>query len=460
MTHDQEAQFTGRIPPYSEEAERGVLGAILMDAERVLMVADKKNFTDSAFYFNQHKKIFNLIRDMVETGDSIDLLTVHNKAKSLDALDDIGGLPYLQALIDGTPTTAHAEHYLLIMIEKQARRDLIKSGSDTVTDAYDEELSTIEAADRMSERAKNIKHGKREREVHRVDIIAAKADAQWESVRNGVDTGGVRTKYGTLGKVLGKYRKSMTTFAAQSAWGKSSHMLDESVSMGYHRIGDAREPTLCLSLEMSEADLGGRFVSNVGDVNAFSLDQHGGDAEDVKRIKYAQAELAKSDVYVEFPDAYAHDITDVIEYYVDEMGVTMVFVDYFQLIGIRGFRQGKVEMHNEVSKMFARHARGNYSLCMYAQLGREFERQGREPTRWDMKWCDALNDDSRQIMIGKYARDTGDRVVSVEKNNSGLCNEVCMNLNARRYSFDDVGLRPFGEDGKDLQAGKEQDMPI
>ena len=116
---------TGRIPPHSEEAERGVLGSALIDAERVVDLCIEKRLTPESFYAPAHRVLFEVLLEMTNDHRPIDLLTVGEKLRAVNQLDAIGGESYLEQLIDSTPTSAHAEYYIDIVRQKHLLRCII-----------------------------------------------------------------------------------------------------------------------------------------------------------------------------------------------------------------------------------------------------------------------------------------------------------------------------------------------
>jgi replicative DNA helicase len=114
----------GRLPPYSEEAERAVLGSLLLEAERVWAVSVHAGLTYDAFYVPAHQLVFRAADWLHRAGKCIDVLTVADALKQHGHLDSVGGQVYLERLIEGTPTAAHAEYYADIVKQKWTCRRL------------------------------------------------------------------------------------------------------------------------------------------------------------------------------------------------------------------------------------------------------------------------------------------------------------------------------------------------
>ena len=128
---------TFRSAPYSEEAERGVLGSILIDSKKVLELCDKAGINDDSFYVPAHRIIYGTIREM--KGMVIDPITLGEQLKKLDRLQAVGCSEFVEELFDATPTPAHAEYYIRFVIDKQKRRDAIDISTKTIEQCYDDD---------------------------------------------------------------------------------------------------------------------------------------------------------------------------------------------------------------------------------------------------------------------------------------------------------------------------------
>ena len=125
-----------KMPPYSEEAEKGVLGAVLLEPERVLDVCIEKKMTLDDFYSPAHKLIFKTMGNMMGKRVGIDTLTLMEQMKRDGTLEQIGGSSFLEKLIDGTPTAAHAEEYMDEVKRKALSRRIIMECRQTEDSAF------------------------------------------------------------------------------------------------------------------------------------------------------------------------------------------------------------------------------------------------------------------------------------------------------------------------------------
>jgi replicative DNA helicase len=127
-----------RIPPYSEEAERGVLGSALIDSEKVFELCSDNRISADSFYVPAHRHLFEQLLEMTQTGKPVDLLTVGEYLKQNNRLDSVGGYVFLEGLIDSTPTSAHAEYYIGFVRQKHLLRSIIEEATETIDRCYTE----------------------------------------------------------------------------------------------------------------------------------------------------------------------------------------------------------------------------------------------------------------------------------------------------------------------------------
>ena len=133
---DASAKATQRVPPSSEDAERGVLGSALLDASRVIDLCISRQITSESFYVQWHRVLFEQLVSMQNEGPPVDLLTVSQRLRDLSLLDQVGGNAYLEKLIDGTPTAAHAEYYIDIVRQKHLLRAIIDRSREAIDACY------------------------------------------------------------------------------------------------------------------------------------------------------------------------------------------------------------------------------------------------------------------------------------------------------------------------------------
>ena len=124
-----------KVPPQNLDAEKSVLGAMLIDDEAIGLALEVLD--ESWFYEEPHRRIYSAILDLYNNRKNVDLITISDKLRSDGALDLVGGVPYLSMIIDMVPTAANVEHYANIVKEKGVLRKLIRNATSIVNECYD-----------------------------------------------------------------------------------------------------------------------------------------------------------------------------------------------------------------------------------------------------------------------------------------------------------------------------------
>ena len=133
-----------RVPPHSVEAERGVLGSILLDAARVMDLCVEAGLDEDAFHLYAHRVVYSAFLAMSKGGMPIDMLTAVQQLRAIDRLKDVGGAEFLEKLVDATPTAAHAEYYIDIVRQKYLLRRTIACARRVEQTCYEEGRSADE----------------------------------------------------------------------------------------------------------------------------------------------------------------------------------------------------------------------------------------------------------------------------------------------------------------------------
>lgn len=248
-----------RIPPHSEEAERGVLGSILMDSDRVLALLAEKRITADSFYIPGHRILFETLLNASADSKKIDLITVGERLKESGKLDHLGGHSFLDGLIDGTPTSAHAEHYAEIIDDKHTLRKLISIAEAAIDSAYDG-VPAKEALAKHQSDALNLS-------AQEVDDLPM--EEHCEAFIASCEAG----RCGTVPHFcpewtnsLGKLSNEIVFLHAPRSTGKTALCIQWIREL--HKAG-FKAPLL--SLESTKASIAPRFIAQEGQVNTFMM---------------------------------------------------------------------------------------------------------------------------------------------------------------------------------------------
>jgi len=399
------ASRTDRIPPYSEEAERGVLGSILLDPMRVMDICIERQLVADSFYVPAHKVIFESLLEMSKGGGVLDVLTVSEHLRTAGKLDSIGGSVYLDRLIDSTPTATHAEYYIDIVRQKDLLRCVIACAREAEHKCYTSEqsadliLSNVEQAFfDITER----QHG------FMVDWTRAventmKYIEQVLTTRRGLS--GISTGLTNIDGVLQGLRKSeMIVIAARPSMGKTSLAMNIAENVALGRTSDKiARPVGIFSLEMSQESLVLRMICSHAGVSAFNVSRGYLSAKaDHSKLVQAASLFLKAPIYLD--DTGGLDVIELrarARRMKKKHNVELIVVDYLQLLHSREFeRQGRQQETADISgnlKAMAKELK--VPVLVLSQLNRAPERSEGKPRLADLRDSGAIEQDADVVCL-------------------------------------------------------------
>lgn len=318
-----------RVPPHSEDAERGLLGSIFTDSDKCMKVCGEHGITEESFYIPAHKHLFSVLAEMKDKDMAVDLVTIGEHLNKTGRLDAVGGYGFLEVIMDSTPTSAHVEYYAGFVSEKERRRRAIEVATSTIEQCYnEEEITTIieDSKDKMREIGVSLS---RERVTTTDDIMT-----HAERARNG-EIDSAPLPFDKLNRRTGgvPYRM-VTVFTGRSKSGKSMMK-----SFWQRKLGEAGVPTLDLCFE-DKARIAKTRTASVGNFNASALLKGGRFMQvggvwqwietDDRTMRIAREQLDYVDkLPLHWYDApcTGKQMRSIVERYVDQHGVRVVFID-------------------------------------------------------------------------------------------------------------------------------------
>lgn len=342
--------FLDKVPPQDLEAERCVLGSILMLNDSIDEVQSQITF--NCFYSDAHRRIFKAVQEMYETGvRGIDAVTLRDELARRAELDIVGGTPYILQILETVPHAAHAEYYAKIVREKWLQRSVIEACTETLKEAYHghEEMSDLLLT------AENRLGSLSEGEVSEVTTMPDAVDEMQSRFFARMDdpekVEGVEIEWGALRKLIGCYGQGwLIVLAARPGHGKTAVAGEMARHSAQHD-----DPALIVSLEMSVNQLTERLVSRlsgvpyrtIADGRAFQCE--GGDALQ-ERVYQASNDLRGLPIHIFQGRANASDLRHVIRSQVRKHGVKLVIVDYLQLVSDDSTRDN-ISTNDKVGKI-------------------------------------------------------------------------------------------------------------
>lgn len=382
--------------PQNTEAEASLLGAILIDADAIVKIADSIMVTD--FYDARHQKIYEAVTKLYEKRSPIDVLTLADQLKNAGHLDLVGGPAYLTELTNFVPTAAHAEQYADIVAQKALRRRLIAASQEMARLGYDESKALSELIEESESRLFEVSQQHVKQDVISLETILAESFERLDDLhKDKKKLRGVPTGYKDLDNMLaGLQRSDLFILAARPSMGKTAFVLNLA-----HKVAvKAKQPVLIFSLEMSKEQLVDRLLAMESGVDAWALRTGNLTDADFEKIGEAMGTLSEAPIYIDdTPGITVSDLRTKARREAHQRDLGLVVVDYLQLMsgGSRFSSEGnRVQEISEISRGLKGVARElNVPLVALSQLSRSVEsRSPQIPQLSDLRESGSIEQDA------------------------------------------------------------------
>lgn len=432
------ANQAAKLPPQNIEAEQSLLGALLIDKESIVRIAEA--LRPAHFYRSeQHGRIYQAILDLFEKREPIDLVTITEKLKQNEALDIIGGPAYLTNLVNIVPTSAHIESYARIIREHAVRRNLIAECTKLIEAAYDESTTVESLLDNAEQSVFAISQQNVKRDfVPLKDLLTTSFDRLDELQKNSGKLRGVPTGFKDLDSKLAGFQESnLIIFAARPGQGKTSFVLN----IAEHVAVKCNMPVGIFSLEMSQEELVDRIIVSKAEIDSWRLKTGKLDDADFDKISHAYGELAEAPLFIDdTPGLSLAEIRTKARRLQMEHGLKLLIVDYLQLIrGSGRSADNRVQEVSEISQGLKNLARElKIPVLAVSQLSRAVEQRGtRRPQLADLRESGAIEQDADAVMF-IYREDPdnfSDATLDIAKHRNGSTGEIKLVFMGERTKF-------------------------
>ncbi|MBA3268930.1 MAG: replicative DNA helicase [Acidobacteria bacterium] len=386
-----------RTLPHNLDAERSVLGAILIDNEAFNVAAAV--ITGKAFFRDAHRRIFDRMVALSERNQPIDLVTLNEELERSGELDEAGGPAYIAALLDGVPRATNVEYYARIVKEKATLRALIFSANKILSNAYeadqDADLILDEAESAIFSVADDrIKSGFIPmRDLVKDSFPKIEALFQHKSFITGISTG-----FTEIDKMTrGFQRGDLVIVAARPSMGKTSLVLNicQHVAVSGGVAG-------FFSLEMSKEQLFMRLLASEAKIDNFRLMSGQIGAKEYSNITHALETLSAANLYIDdTASAGVLEMRAKARRLQSEHGLNMIAVDYVQLMTGRGRFENRTLELASISRSLKGLAKElNVPIVLLSQLSRAPEaRSDKRPQLSDLRESGALEQDADVVIL-------------------------------------------------------------
>jgi replicative DNA helicase len=389
-----------RLPPQSIEAEQSVLGALLIDRDAVIEVADFLRPAD--FYRQAHGTIFGAVLELYDKREPVDIVTVSEVLERTDALEQVGGSAYLTSLINLTPTAVNAVHYGRIVERKAVLRNLIGAAGKIAAIGYDESADVGAAIDRAEQELFGVSQKRVETGFSQLKALLHSAYDRLDYLhQHKGEISGIRTSFRELDTLTSGLQKSdLIVVAARPSVGKTSLALNFTEYAAVHE----GKTVGVFSLEMSKEQLVLRLLSSVANIDSQRLRTGYLEEMDFTRLAPAMNALAEAPIYIDdTPNISTMELRTKARRLQAEAGLDMLVVDYLQLMqsNLTSRDANRVQEVSEITRGLKALARElEIPVVALSQLSRQTEmRESKEPRLSDLRESGSIEQDSDLVLF-------------------------------------------------------------
>lgn len=445
-------------PPQNAEAEASLLGALLIDSDAIVKIADTLFAAD--FFDKRHERIYEAITYLYEHREAIDVLTLADRLKNSGHLDSIGGPAYLTELTNFVPTAAHVEQYADIVAQKAIRRRLIAASREITGLGYDESKQLRELIEAAETSLFQVSQQHVKQDVISLEAILAESFDRLDDLhKDKQKIRGVPSGFKDLDNILAGFQRSdLVVLAARPSMGKTALALNFA-----HNIAvQSTQPVLIFSLEMSKEQLVDRLLSMESGVDAWALRTGNLTDADFEKIGQAMGTLSEAQIFIDdSPGITVSDLRTKARREAHRRPLGLIIVDYLQLMSGTsryGSDGNRVQEISEISRGLKGLARElNVPVLAISQLSRSVEsRHPQIPQLADLRESGSIEQDADIVAFiyreEYYNPDTDRRKLTdifIKKHRNGPTGGIELYFDNERQRFRSVDSRhqqePFSD---------------
>ncbi|MCP9237453.1 replicative DNA helicase [Lewinella sp. JB7] len=442
-----------KLPPQAPDLEEAILSAILIEREAMTKVLDI--ISADSFYKPAHQAIYRSMRRLFERSQPIDLLMVMEDLRKHEELEVIGGASYLAQLTSKVTSSANIEYHARIVTEKFIQRELIRTSTEVIRDAYEDSTDVLDLLDKAGNFVFEITERNMGKQVADMGTLANQLMDQLTMLREKEDgLTGIPTGFTELDRLTSGLQSSdLIIVAARPAMGKTSFVL----SMARNAAAEYGHGVAIFSLEMSAAQLAGRIFSQDAEVNGQKMRNGKFDDGEWTRLVEAMNRIGEAPIYID--DTAGINVFELrakCRRLKLEKGISMVIIDYLQLMSGTGEANKGGNREQEVSAI-SRALKGlakelEVPVIALSQLSRAVETRGgdKRPQLSDLRESGSIEQDADMVMFlyrPEYYKITEDEQgnslagiaeIIVGKNRHGEAKDIRLRFDSDFARFSDL----------------------
>ncbi len=396
------AQATAHIPPQNVEAEQSLLGGLLVDPESINKIVDMVGPGD--FYKDAHARIYDVVLDLYERNEAIDIITVSSLARDKGLVEKIGGITYLNSLVDLMPSAANIVQYAKMVREKALMRNLINAATLIIEKGHELDLNVDSYIDEAENLIFQVAENKFKPSFFSMkDIVMENIQTIELLSQKKQSVIGVPTGFTELDRLTSGLQPSdLIIVAGRPSMGKTAFCLN--VAQYVAAIRENPTPVGVFSMEMSKEQLVTRLLSSESEIDHSKLRAGMLSQGDWRRLSEAASKLIEAHMFIDdSPSMSVLEVRARARRLKKEHGLGLLIVDYLQLMKGRTFIESRVQEISEISRSLKALAKElNIPVIAISQLSRapeKRENEAKKPRLSDLRESGAIEQDADVILF-------------------------------------------------------------
>ncbi|MFM2385877.1 MAG: replicative helicase [Bacteroidota bacterium] len=469
----------GKLPPQAPELEAAILGAIMVESNRLSDVLDVIQSPD-CFYTDANKRIYAAIRRLFDKGSRIDFITVAEELKKENELELAGGYFYVTSLTKDVVSTANIEEHARIVMQKFIMRELIRLSGDVISEAYEDSSDVFDLLDKAETNLYDITDKHLRKNFNSIGNIVVNTLKEIQEARNKTDDiTGIPSGFAPLDRLTGGWQKTdLIILAARPAVGKTAFALNLVMNAAMHK----NKPTAVafFSLEMSAGQLVKRMLSATTQVLLEKISKGNLEDYEVVQIQERMGVLSNAKIFID--DQAALNIFELrakCRRLKQREGLGFIVIDYLQLmtasIDKGGNREQEISKISRELKALAKELEVPIIALSQLNRGVENRKESKVPQLSDLRESGAIEQDADMVMFlyrpdyyitagsstaeAEQATIPGETWINVAKHRNGQTDIIKVKAELQYQKFvdmptDNVIPSSFGQGGGNTPAVK------
>jgi replicative DNA helicase len=391
-----------RVPPQNIEVEQSLLGGLLVDPDSINKVADIVGPSD--FYRDAHGKIYELMVQLSERNDAIDLLTVSSLARDRGVLDAIGGITYLNTLVDLMPSAANIAYYAKLIREKSLARSIISAATAIIEKGYDHETDIDAYIDEAEKMIFEVSENKIKKTYLPIsDFIHDSIKLIERLYKKKQAVTGVPTGFTDLDRLTSGLQPSdLIIVAGRPSMGKTAFSMN--IAQHVSTMHESPVPVGIFSMEMSKEQLVTRLLSSESEIEHSKLRTGTFSGEEWPRLATAAGKLTEAHLFIDdSPALTVMELRARARRLKKEHNIGLLVIDYLQLMRGRSGADRREQEISEISRFLKALAKELYiPVIAISQLNRApetREKENKRPRLADLRESGAIEQDADVILF-------------------------------------------------------------